>query len=273
MTRSTSQRCPAPEGNQFPRARAALGDSGGWLRRQPAAAHRAALRGNRPRSACLALLWGLVLGIGSFAGHAADSGAVLDSWFAAEGKVRTWSADFVQTRTLKSLTQPLLAQGHIAFAAPDSFRWELGRPARTIAVRSGDEMFVVYPRLKRAEHFSMGPDTPQQWRDTMALLQAGFPRDRREFDAQFQILSLTQTNGDWLFALQPKSVFARQMMPELRLGLATNDFSLASTELVFVDGSTQRSDYTNAVVNPPLDAQLFQWTAPADFKVSNPMAK
>jgi len=63
------------------------------------------------------------------------------------------------------------------------------------------------------------------------------------------------------------------MMPQLNLRLATNDFSLASTELVFVDGSTMRSDFTNAVVNPPLDPNLFQWTPPADFKVTNPLDK
>jgi outer membrane lipoprotein carrier protein len=221
---------------------------------------------------CLVLLWSLVFGAWSFPCRAADTGAILDSWFAAQTKVHTWSADFTQTRTLKTLTQPLLAQGHISFATPNEFRWELGRPARTIAVRSGDDMFVVYPLLKRAEHYSLGASTPKQLRDTMALLQAGFPRDRQEFEAQFQILSLTQTNGDWLFALQPKSAFARQMMPELRLGLATNDFSLASTELVFVDGSTMRSDFVNASMNPPLDEKVFHWTPPAEYKVTNPLA-
>jgi len=215
----------------------------------------------------------LALGAGGSPCRAADPGPVLDAWFAAQTNLRTWTADFVQTRTLKTLTQPLVVNGRIAFAAPHDFRWELGRPARTMAVRSGDDMFVVYPLLKRAERYSLGTNTPQQWRDTMSLLQAGFPHDRREFEAQFQILSLTETNGDWRFALQPKSAFARQMMPQLNLRLATNDFSLTGTELVFVDGSTMRSDFTNAVLNPPLDATLFRWAPPADFKITSPFDK
>jgi len=156
---------------------------------------------------------------------------------------------------------------------PNEFRWELGQPAQTIALRHGDEMFVVYPRLKRAERYPLGAGTPAEWHDTMSLLQAGFPHDRKEFEAQFQILSLTETNGVWQFSLQPKSVFARRMMPELRIGLATNDFSLASTELVFVDGSRMRNDFTNAVLNPTLDGKLFEWSRPADFKVTYPLAK
>jgi outer membrane lipoprotein-sorting protein len=218
-------------------------------------------------------LWCLALGPGCLPGRAADPNTVLDAWFAAQTNLHTWTADFVQTRTLKTLTQPLVVNGRLVFAAPHDFRWELGRPARTMALRNGDEMFVVYPLLKRAERYSLGTNTPQQWRDTMSLLQAGFPHDRREFEAQFQLLSLTETNGDWRFALQPKSAFARQMMPELRLRLATNDFSLAGTELMFVDGSSMRSDFTNAVVNPPLDSSLFRWTPPADFKITSPFDK
>jgi len=221
----------------------------------------------------LVLLWGLVLGTWCFRAAASDTNAVLDAWFAAQKNFHSWSADFIQTRALKTLTQPLVAKGHLSFAMPNDFRWEIGQPAQTIALRHGDEMFVIYPRLKRAERYPMGAGTPTEWRDTMSLLQAGFPRDRKEFDTQFQILSLTETNGAWQMSLQPKSAFARRLMPELRLGLATNDFSPTSTELVFVDGSRMRNDFTNGVMNASLDEKLFQWSPPADFKVTNPFAK
>ena len=205
--------------------------------------------------------------------RADETNSVLDAWFAAQKNLHTWSADFTQTRALKTLTQPLVAKGHIDFAMPNDFRWELGQPARTIALRHGEEMFIIYPRLKRAERYPLGADTPTEWRDTMSLLQAGFPRDRNEFEAQFQILSLAETNGAWQMSLQPKSIFAKRMMPELRIGLATNDFSLTSTELVFVDGSRMRNDFTNSMMNQPLDEKLFEWSPPADFKVVNPFAR
>jgi outer membrane lipoprotein-sorting protein len=204
--------------------------------------------------------------------RADETNSVLDSWFTAQKNIHTWSADFTQTRALKTLTQPLTAKGRIYFSAPTDFRWELGQPAQTIALRHGDEMFVIYPRLKRAERYPLGAGAPTEWRDTMSLLQAGFPRDREEFDSQFEILSLTETNGVWQLSLQPKSIYARRMMPELRIGLATNGFSLASTELVFVDGSTMRNDFTNAVLNPPLDKNLFEWKPPEDYKVTSPFA-
>jgi outer membrane lipoprotein-sorting protein len=63
------------------------------------------------------------------------------------------------------------------------------------------------------------------------------------------------------------------MMPELHLDVATNNLSLTANELVFVDGSRMRSDYKNAQMNGPVDQSLFQWTPPADFKVTQPLGR
>ena len=205
--------------------------------------------------------------------RAADTNAVLNGWFHSQTNLQTWSADFTQTRRLKTLTQPLITTGHLSFAVPNKFRWELGRPARTIAVRQDDDMFVIYPLLKRAEHYPLGGPAPGEWRDMLSLLDAGFPRDRSAFDARFRITSLTETNGSWLLGLQPVSAFARKMMKEIRVGLATNDFSLTSNELIFIDGSSMRNDFTNAVLNPDLDAKVFQWETEPGYKLTEPMGK
>lgn len=219
------------------------------------------------------LVWGLVFGIWCFSSPAADTNAVLNAWFASQTNLQAWSADFTQTRKLKTLTQPLVVSGRIAFAVPNQFRWELGQPARTIAVRHAEEMFVIYPLLRRAERYPMGAQTPGEWRELLALLDAGFPRDRAAFNSRFRLLALTETNGSWLLTLQPVSNFARKLMKEIRVGLATNDFSLTSNELIFADGSSMRNDFTNAVLNPKLDAALFQWQPEPGYKITEPMGK
>jgi outer membrane lipoprotein-sorting protein len=107
----------------------------------------------------------------------------------------------------------------------------------------------------------------------MSLLDAGFPHTRQDFDSQFQIQSLDETNGTWLLVLQPRQEAAREIMPELRVRLTTNHFLLAGTELTFVDGSRMRNDFTNVVTNAPVDETIFQWKAPEGFKVTEPFAK
>lgn len=205
--------------------------------------------------------------------RALDTNAVLDAWFHAQSSVHSISADFVQTRTLKTLVHPLTARGHLWFAPPNKFRWELGNPPQTIAVRGGDDMYVVYPRLKRAEHYPLGASAPREWRDAMALLDAGFPRTREDFDAQFQLQSLTESDGLYELALQPRQPAAREMMPSLRVFLSTSDDALAGTELLFMDGSRMRNDFSNIKTNAPVDEKMFQWKPPADFTVTEPFSK
>src|ERR1043165_6866300 len=71
---------------------------------------------------CLALLWSLGLGAWSFPVSAADANTLVINWLNAQTNIHSWSADFVQTRTLKSLVQPLTNNGHVWFTAPNRDR-------------------------------------------------------------------------------------------------------------------------------------------------------
>ncbi|WP_160164557.1 LolA family protein [Pedosphaera parvula] len=187
--------------------------------------------------------------------------------------MQTWSADFTQVRTLKSLTQPLTATGHVWFAAPNRFRWELGKPPKTIAVREADQLMVIYPLLKRAERFPLSGSQAGQWKDTLALLDAGFPRSRTELESRFNLLSQTTRNGVHEIVLQPKSTAARRFMPEIRIAFETNTFSLRSTELEFSDGSTMKNIFTNETLNPKIDDSFFNPQLGSDYKITEPLKK
>ena len=202
---------------------------------------------------------------------AAELNPVVASWLAAQTNIQAWSADFVQTRALKSLSQPLTATGHVWFAAPNRFHWEVKHPAPTIAVRAPTEMLVIYPKLKRVEHFPLTETQGGQWRDALALLEAGFPRSQDQLQAQYEILSQTVKDHSCELVLQPKSTTARRMMPQIRIDFDTKDSSLRATELQFVDGSTMRNDFQNPVLNPPIDEKLFAPEIPSDYKNVEPL--
>ena len=206
--------------------------------------------------------------------HSAQSvelNSLVASWVAAQTNIHSWSADFVQTRSLKSLTQPLTRTGHVWFAAPNRFRWELGDPAQTIAVRAPTELLVIYPRLKRVEHFALTGEQAGPWRDALGLLEAGFPRSQAELQAQYNILSETVTKETCELVLQPRSAAARRMMPQIKIEFNTQDFSLRATELQFADGSTMRNDFKNPQLNPKLDEKLFAPEIPLDYKNVEPL--
>jgi outer membrane lipoprotein-sorting protein len=202
---------------------------------------------------------------------AAELDPALTAWFATQTKIQTWSADLIQTRTLKSLAQPLISPGHMWFSAPNRFRWELGSPPQTIAVRLPQELLITYPRLKRVEHFPLTGNSPGPWRDALALLQATFPRSEAELLSQYTILSQSVTNRTCEVVLQPKSVNARQMIPEFRIAFDTQESSLRWTQLKFADGSMLRNEFKQQIINPKLDESLFQPVVPPDYKTVEPM--
>ena len=200
--------------------------------------------------------------------HAVEPNTVIDRWLAHQTNIQSWSAEFTQTRTLKALSHPLVSTGQLWFSAPQNFRWELGRD-QTIAIRSNDTMLVIYPRLKRAEKYDFQNTGRSEWKDTLALLQSGFPRSRAELDNQFNLVSIANTNGLVQLHLEPKSLGARKMMPRINVLLHTN-LTLAGTELVFIDGSRMRNDFRSVQTNPDTSGK-FDLNVPSDFKLVEPM--
>jgi outer membrane lipoprotein-sorting protein len=213
------------------------------------------------------VLAGLLV-LSNFSARAAD---LVDAWIAAQAGLHTWTADTVQTRSFKTLTQPLVSSGKVWVAVPDRFRWELGQPAQTIALRQPESLTIIYPRLKRAEKYSLAAGQTGPWKDALALLEASFPRSRASLEAQFQILALTQTNGVASLTLQPRSAAARKFVARLEISFRADDFSPVGTRLVFSDGSSLRNEFSHSVLNAPLEPQLFEAKLEADFTVVEPM--
>lgn len=199
--------------------------------------------------------------------------AKLDQWLAAQTNVHTWTADVVQTRKLKALTSPLVAQGKVWFAEPNYFRWELGSPPQTIAVRQPEQMLVIYPRLKRVEKYPLQGSQLGPMRDALTLFEAGFPRTRADIDSKFRIISQSESNGIFMLQLEPKALAARRIMPQIKIGFESASLQLKLTELQFADDSLLRNDFTNSAINGTIDPKLFRPDLPSDFKVIEPIRR
>jgi len=219
-------------------------------------------------------VWTALLTLCTLLAGAAEPDSSLATWLKSQADIQTWSADFTQTRMLKTFTQPLTSTGHVWFASPSRFRWELGNPPSTIAIHTAEEMLVIYPRLHRAERYPLtGAQQAGSWKDMLALLEAGFPRSQAEVESRFRIISTTVSNNVGLLTLQPKSAAARRMMPEVRIGFGTNDLTLRSTEMEFADGSRMRNDFSNQVLNPKLEDSLFSPKLGSEYKIIEPLAE
>jgi len=202
--------------------------------------------------------------------HAADTDAQFNHWFEVQTNLHSWSADFTQTRTLKVLNQPLVSAGKV-WVTPGEFRWELGDPVQTIVLRQPDQLLIIYPRLKQAEKYPLGAVPTGPIKDALALLDATLPRDRATMEKNFSLLSAAETNSMLQMTLQPRSDSARKFISEIVIGFHTNDFTIAATEMKFADGSSLRNDFTNVVLNRPIDPAQFEAKLPPDYTVVEPL--
>jgi len=202
--------------------------------------------------------------------HAENYDASFNKWFEVQTNLHSWSADFIQTRQLKVLNQPLVSTGKV-WVTPREFRWELGQPVQTIVLRQPDQLLIIYPRLKQAEKYPLGAVPTGPIKDALALLDATLPRDRATMEKNFRLLSALETNAMLQMTLQPRSDSARKFISEILIGFRTNDFTIAATEMKFADGSSLRNDFTNVVLNQPIDPAQFEAKLPPDYTVVEPL--
>jgi outer membrane lipoprotein-sorting protein len=219
---------------------------------------------------CILIGVGLVAWLTAACSHAAEFGGKFEQWFAVQTNLQSWSGDFTQTRSLKVLAQPLVSTGKV-WVTSDRFRWELGQPPQTIALRQPTQLLIIYPRLKRAEKYPLTAVPSGPLKDALALLDASLPRDRATMEERFRLLSATETNSILQINLQPKSASARKFISEIVIGFRTNDFSIAVTEMKFADGSSLRNDFTNVRLNPPLSPERFEEKLAPDVTVVEPL--
>jgi outer membrane lipoprotein-sorting protein len=215
----------------------------------------------------------MLIVMAALASDAAPNDKLVDDWIEAQAAVHAWEADFKQIRQLKALTEPLVATGKLWFVAPDRFRWEVMKPAPTLAVREKDELLVVFPKLKRAEKYSLAQIRQGPWKDLMGLLDTGFPRNRADFERQFHVRDVVPIPGGQRLVMEPRSALVQEYMPEVDIEISTPDLGLLATSMIFVDGSVLRNEFSNPRKNPPIDDALFQPALGPDYKITEPLSE
>jgi len=223
--------------------------------------------------ACLGMLLLVVLCPLRTAAAESNADTALENWLERQANVKTWTADVVQIRKLKSLARPLEARGMLWFAYPNRFRWVMGDPPRTIAVRTQDTLLVVYPRFKRVEQYPIGDGSNPAWKQALALLEVGFPSDAAAFRERYELLSGTMNQEIWRFELQPVDKEARRLLKKVRLEVSSDSYVLLATELEFPDGSIMRNQFNRHQLNPEVAPGIFTYDIGEDFEVVHPLQK
>jgi len=168
-------------------------------------------------------------------------------------------ADFTQTRALRALRSPVVSPGRLTFVTPNSLRWELGDPPKTIVLRKGDSYTLIQPAKKKAERMGAGSVGQEGGAKGFAMMEFPLASDFAEFQKKFEILAVN-TDGDRChLEILPRDAQARKFLSALKIDFNTRTGHMIAFEMVTKDGSSMRNEFTNVRVNQKIDRHTFEF--------------
>jgi outer membrane lipoprotein-sorting protein len=198
--------------------------------------------------------------LGAVPGSAAEPDmAPIKRWLAKQDDLRSIQADFTQTRALRALRDPIATPGRIWFSAPDSLRWELGEPAKTVVVRKGDTYFLIQPAKKKAERYKAESIAKDGGAMGFAMMNFPIAKDFADFNRQFETLAVNVSGDHCHLEVLPRDAQAKRFLAAIKMDFDTVSGHLLSFEMATREGSSMRSDFTNVRMNQKIDRHVFDY--------------
>lgn len=183
--------------------------------------------------------------------------SLLETCLAAQKKIRSISAEFTQTRALRTLKSPIAIKGRFWFSSPDKFRWELGDPAKTIVIGSRQGATILQPLKKRAEKVSFDSPRATGAADLIRMMEMNKNQTVDDFQKHMRVLSLKNIGPHCRLEMLPKDPDAAKGLSALFLEFHPATGNWVAFEFVTKEGSSMRTEFTHVQLNPKLDSHIF----------------
>ncbi len=181
----------------------------------------------------------------------------LKQWIAKQKDVRTVTADFTQTRALRTLRSPLASEGRLWFRAPDWFRWELGDPPKTIVIGTPQGMTVIHPEKKQAERKPMAVPGKFEGAGTLGMMRIPGGGSFEEFQKSVRVLALESSGSRCHLEMLPRD--AARALDAIKLDFDPVTGHWFSLEIVTREGSSIRNEFRQVRVNGKVDKEVFEY--------------
>lgn len=184
--------------------------------------------------------------------------SVIRRWIEGQQDVKSLSITFRQERELKGLKKPVVAAGQIWLDRQGRMRWQLGDPAKTIAIYQDKEVRVLHPEKKLLERRVLGTDTGNQSEMEKAFLESGIPDSLADFQKFFRILGSSADGKLDRVKLEVKDAKAQTALTGMDFLIDRSSNLLAGYDISFRDGSSIRTRFLQVKKNAAFEAALFQ---------------
>jgi outer membrane lipoprotein-sorting protein len=181
-------------------------------------------------------------------------------WIEKQASAKTFYSEFQQERQLRSLKKPIVNDGKFWFEAPGSFRWELGSPAKTIAVqRSKQDLLILEPVKKTGKRYTVAAIQEEGKARGMEFLEAGFPRTFEDFEKNFKVqtVELNPAKGYYEAEVSIRDRKTSVALRKMVFHIDAKSYELRGFHLRFRDSSTITTTFTKSKPNANIPSGTF----------------
>lgn len=182
-------------------------------------------------------------------------------WLGRMNGMKSLEATFVQQKFLRTLRSPLTTKGHIWIHYPDDFRWQLGEPVATVAIRNQEVLTILEPKKMRAQRYSLAAKkgaAATSLPPGMDSVSKTFPRTMEDLQQHFEILDLRREEKVYQLIVKPKDKKLTFAMRKVLFFIDVEKFYLQGFEIQFRDKSRIRTTFTKLKFNPKIPKALLK---------------
>jgi outer membrane lipoprotein-sorting protein len=167
--------------------------------------------------------------------------------------IKTIQAHFVQKKSMKILTKPLVSEGRFYYAAPDSLRWEYLKPLRSIVIAHKDSTKrYIASGGKMIEDKTGGVQAMKIVLTEIAGWMSG------KFD-QNPSFTATLKEGEYTeITLTPVEKNMTGMIEKIKITLSKKEAAVKSVKIIESANNFTQIDFGNVQINKVISDKTFQ---------------
>ncbi len=196
------------------------------------------------------IIFGLFLVIIFLTSAAADN---FDQLRKDAANIKTIKARFVQKKSMKILTRPLISQGLFYYAAPDSFRWEYLQPLRSvvIAYKGGTKRYIASGG-KMIEDKTGGVQAMKIVLSEIAGWMSG------KFDQNPSFAATLKEGAYTEITLTPAGKSMAGMIEIIKITLSKKETAVKSVKIIESANAFTQIDFSDVQINKVISDKTFQ---------------
>lgn len=178
-------------------------------------------------------------------------------WIEHQSEVKSVAAKFVQERQLKALKRPIINSGKLWFKFPGLFRWELGVPAKSVVLQRDGKLLLLRPLKKTGQTYSGGQGNKRIRRPGIDFFEAGFPRNYKDFTANFTVIGVKLEGGSFFFTAKVNDRRSMLALRKIVFQVNAASFYTEGVVLRFRDSSSVMTRFSEIRENTELGNSIF----------------